>query len=87
MANKSDLLRLKAEYEEEIKVCKDFILTRLENASFGDEAKQFNLQNPFSLDCALMDPDNQIDHSYDVGRMEAFQRALSDINYILAYEA
>lgn len=87
MTNKSEFERLAKEYQDEIQICKDFIVTRLENASLDEETKKINLQNPFALECILMDAENQIDHSYDVGRMEAFQRSLSDVQYLLAYEA
>lgn len=87
MANKKTLLSIQSEYKEEIQLCKDFILTRLENASLDKESRVKNLENPFSLDCLLIDVDHQIDHSYDVARKEAFQRCLSDIEYLLAYEA
>jgi hypothetical protein len=86
MTNKQSLLKIQSEYKEEIQMCKDFILTRLENSSMDDESRIKNLENPFSLECILIDIDNQIDHSYDVARKESFERCLSDIEYLLAYE-
>jgi hypothetical protein len=87
MANKISLKILQREYKEEIQMCNDFIITRLENSSLDEESRVKNLENPFSLDCILIDAEMQIDHSYDVARKEAFERCLSDIQYLLAYEA
>ena len=87
MSNKTHLLQLQSEYKSEIQMCKDFIKTRLENASLDEQSRIENLKCPFSLECILIDVDNQIDHSYDVARMEAFEKCLSDIEYLLAYEA
>jgi hypothetical protein len=87
MGNKRQLLHLQSEYKGEIQMCKDFIITRLENASLNEEFRVKNLTDPFSIDCVLMDGENQIDHTYDCARMGAFQRCLSDVEYLLAYEA
>jgi hypothetical protein len=87
MSNKNILSRLRIEYQEEIESCKDLIITRLNMYSPDELLKEQNLEEPFSLDCVLIDSESQINHTYDVSRMDAFSKCLSDIDYILAYEA
>ena len=87
MSNKKSLLRLRDEYKEEIESCKDLIITRLNMYSPDELSKDQNLQDPFSLDCVFIDVDYLINHAYDVSRMDAFNKCLSDIDYMLAYEA
>jgi hypothetical protein len=83
---KESLQKIQKEYKEEIEYCKSCIITRIENASLDEETKIINQKDPFKLEIILNDSENQIDHSYDLGRMEALLRSLSDIEYLLAYE-
>ena len=83
---KEALLKFQREYQEEIDYCKSCIITRIENASLDEDSRKINLENPYRLEILLNDTENTIDHSYDLGTMDAYLRALSDINYLLAYE-
>jgi hypothetical protein len=87
MSNKNILSRLRTEYQEEIESCKEMIITRLNMCSQDELIKEENLREPFSLDCILIDSESQINHTYDVSRMDTFNKCLSDIDYMLAYEA
>lgn len=80
------LLKFQKEYQEEIDFCKSCIITRIENSSLDEESRVINLKYPYCLEVLLNDTENTIDHSYDLGTMNSYLRALSDINYLLAYE-
>jgi hypothetical protein len=85
MKNQS-LEKLKAELKEQSELFVSCIVTRIENASTDDETRKINLENPYTLDIVLNEPDQLMDHAYDLGQFEAIQNMIANIDYELSYE-
>jgi hypothetical protein len=74
------------EYGDLILELKDRIIDRIENHSIDSNQMKENLKHPFSLECTFNEPIHQIEHSYDIGRLEVIRQVLADIEYLIAYE-
>jgi hypothetical protein len=76
-------LELIQSLENDCREIKEMMKLRIETIHFSDEGlREALLEDPFTLELSLEDTELNQMHAYDLGRLEAFQEIIRELNRI-----
>lgn len=79
----NQILSLIESLESECTEIREMIIKRIGSAHFSDDAlKDALIEDPFTIELSLEDTDLDQAHSYDLGRLEAFEEILRELKRI-----
>jgi hypothetical protein len=68
--------------EEDCKEIDEMILLRIEEKSTSENLEN-NLEDPRYLNVILEDSESEVNHAYDIGRVEAFEEIIATLKIML----
>lgn len=84
---KSSIKNLIDTLKGDTKELEEMILGRIKTIHLSDERlRQELIEDPYTLELSLEDTELDIMHSYDIGRLEAFEEIINVLNEIINEE-
>jgi hypothetical protein len=82
--NMEKLNNLILDLESDCKEVREMIIDRIQSTHFSDEGlRQAFMEDPYTLELSLEDADLDQMHSYDLGRLEAFEEIANALKKII----